>query len=139
MIDVSDFSAYIASAVKVGVYDSDGDTVIDGSSGCESGIHADINGDGQVDILDFSFLSINFFKNDKARCEDTVCLGSGTAAVGPMGMDDEAIAPRARISVKDLLAEGIEDAGLADFNGDGYVDLEDMALYLEAEGASGGR
>ncbi len=126
-IDIADFTAYISAATNVGTYDSNGDTIPDGSSGCVGGIHADINGDGIVNLFDFSFIAINFFQNDKARCEDTICAG-GAAATAPSER------PRDRMSVRALVQSGLEDAALADFNGDGFVDLTDMQLYLDGEG-----
>ncbi len=131
-IDIADFTAYISAVVNIGSYDSNGDTIPDGSSDCSTSpteIHADINGDGLISIIDFSFIAINFFGNDKARCEETICdKGASAAAVSPYDTR-----PRARMSVKELVDEGLLNAAAADFDGDGFVDIVDMSLYMQQQ------
>ena len=36
-----------------------------------------------------------------------------------------------RISMKGLRARGMGDLSVADLNGDGFLDTEDMSLYME--------
>ncbi len=84
--------------------------------------HADINGDGSVDGLDFSFVSINFFETDEAGCS-SIC-GSPTASSEPQNGVSE-------ITVNALIDMGFapQRANTADFNNDGKVDAQDMAIY----------
>lgn len=81
--------------------------------------HADINGDGVVDVADFTFIQINFLANDKNVC----CPGSHTAGQNQAG--------RTSISVKELREMGMDDLAVADLNNDGNVDQRDMAAYLQ--------
>jgi hypothetical protein len=76
-------------------------------------MHADVNGDGFVNDLDFTFISINFLESDK----DTCCPDG---RVAPVGLTE--------VTTRQLRAWGIDDK--ADINGDGLVNTEDMQLFL---------
>jgi len=79
--------------------------------------HADLNGDGNVDVADFTFIQINFLEDDKNSC----CPDSAAAAP-VVGLTE--------ISVKDLRTMGLGELAVADLNNDGMVNTEDMAAYL---------
>jgi hypothetical protein len=110
-IDITDFGMFVSQ------YPNDYGT---GDTPCGTeGPHADINGDGLVDLLDFTFISMNFLEDSKDCC----CIGSSAAA--PSG--------RTSISVRSLRANGMGDLAVADLNNDGVVDMDDMQLLLQGE------
>lgn len=78
------------------------------------GPNADINGDGTVDLDDYAFVSMNFLTSSK-EC----CCGPQTASVNAI----------TEISVADLRALGLGDLAVADLNGDGLLNLADMAAF----------
>jgi hypothetical protein len=78
------------------------------------GPNADINGDGVVDMDDYSFVSMNFLTSAKECC------------CGPQGASATAIT---EISVAQLRAMGLADLISADLNGDGMLNLADMAAF----------
>jgi hypothetical protein len=80
-------------------------------------IHADLNGDGIVDVADYTFIANNFLENDKDKC----CPDDGVASV-PQG--------RTEISVDELRTLGMEDLIIADLNSDGLVNTADMEAFL---------
>jgi hypothetical protein len=78
------------------------------------GPNADINGDGVVDLDDYAFVSMNFLTSSK-QC----CCGPQTASVNAV----------TEISVAQLRAMGLGDLAVADLNGDGLLNLADMAAF----------
>jgi hypothetical protein len=76
------------------------------------GPHADINGDGVVNGLDFAFIMRNFLEHSKDSCCPD---GIGGVDVG-----------LTEISVRDLPRE----QRAADINGDGLVNTDDMAAFM---------
>jgi hypothetical protein len=86
--------------------------------------HADVNGDGFVNDLDFTFISINFLESDK----DTCCPDG---RVAPIGLTE--------VTTRQLRAWGIDDS--ADLNRDGVVNTDDMALFPQGlkQGTRSGR
>jgi hypothetical protein len=78
------------------------------------GPNADINGDGIVDLEDYAFVSGNFLVSAKQCC------------CGPQAASVNAIT---EISVAQLRAEGLADLIVADLNGDGLLNLADMAAF----------
>ncbi|NOS99246.1 MAG: hypothetical protein HOP29_01310 [Phycisphaerales bacterium] len=88
----------------------------------DTALHGDVNGDGLVTLLDFSFVFLNFFQSDAAGC-DVAC----TAAVAA------GRAPRRSVTVAELQQLGLGAAGAAaDRNHDGVVEYPtDMSLYLD--------
>jgi hypothetical protein len=118
VIDILDFGMF--SSQFLTSYDSNLDGEADGNTPCGTeGPHADINGDGVVDLVDFTFLSLNFLEESK-----DCCFGSVAAA---------APGPRTSISVRELRQIGMAELSVADLNGDGMVDLEDMAAFMRGD------
>ncbi len=78
--------------------------------------HADINGDGIVDALDYSFISMNFYAISK-----DCCCGQGTL---------DTVRPITSVTVSDLRKSGRAELGRADLNHDGVVDTADVAAFL---------
>jgi len=110
-IDITDFGMFVAE------YPNDYGS---GDTPCgTAGPNADINGDGLVDLLDFTFISMNFLEDSKDCC----CIGANAAA--PSG--------RTSISVRSLRANGMGDLAVADLNNDGVVNMDDMQLLLQGE------
>jgi hypothetical protein len=76
--------------------------------------HADINADGFVDDIDFSFISINFLEYDKdACCPERAAIEPGLTS----------------ITLREAKRMGL-DLSDADLNGDNVVDLNDMAAFM---------
>ena len=73
-----------------------------------------LNGDGIVGNADFSFISVNFWLSGDS------CSGAANAH-----------GPRSRVSVKELRRQGLGQLALADLNGDGWVDQQDIQTLLE--------
>jgi hypothetical protein len=106
VIDILDFGQFVAA---FGASYGTGDTPCG-----TQGPNADINGDGVVDSLDFTFVSMNFLASSK-EC----CCGGGIAG-----------APTTEISVEDLRANGMGELSVGDLNRDGVLNAEDMANFM---------
>jgi hypothetical protein len=111
-IDILDFGQFVAQYM----------TILNPNTICDEkhdGPHADINGDGIVDELDFSFVQMNFLESSK----NCVCsAGSGAGVAG-----------RTEVSVRELRQMGMNDLTVADLNGDGLVNMDDMSAFLAGE------
>jgi hypothetical protein len=115
-IDVLDYVTYLACVANDPTPDPDTD--------CTSvGPHCDINGDGLVSLLDFSFIMVNLFNDAKAGCE-LVCNPAATPQEVTGGVEE--------ISVRALIARGVVSrvARTADVNNDGKVNVTDMTLFM---------
>lgn len=111
-IDVLDFGSYIG---QFGVSYGTGDTV------CATlPPHADINGDGTVNGLDFSFISTNFLGLSELNCCGTYTL------LGDQGANQVG-GPITDISVFELAARGDwELARTSDLTRDGRLNMQDV-------------
>ena len=120
-VDVLDFGSYIG---QLGVSYGSGDTT------CSTvAPHADINGDGTVNGLDFSFISIHFLQLSELNCCGTYALQDQAGVNEPGG-------PVKDVSVFDLAARGDwELARVSDLNRDGRLNLEDV-IFLGVHGAA---
>jgi hypothetical protein len=105
-IDILDFGTFVAEYLSN--YGS-----IDTPCGT-AGPNADINGDGIADLDDYAFISSNFLVNSK-QC----CCGPQAASVNVV----------TEISVAQLRAEGLGELAVGDLNGDGLLNLADMASF----------
>jgi|GEM_PF-3879429 len=117
LIDIADFGAFITEWGAC--YDSEPDSICDGHTPCAyappSGFHADANGDGVLDVSDFNPISGNFLMTGDPDC----CSRGG-------GGDQ----PRDAVTVQELLDLGVRNARRADLNGDGWIDMADVELFL---------
>ena len=77
---------------------------------------SNFNGDTLINTADFTFLTVSFF-----RVGDTCGAFNGAM-------------PRERVSVRELRRTGQGELIAADLNGDGWVDLADMQLYMQVAG-----
>jgi hypothetical protein len=111
VIDIIDFAQFVANYL----------TIVDPNTYCPSHPmegHADINGDGIVDALDFAFIMQNFLAVSKDAC----------CPEGPASTTQ----PRTSVTVRELRAMGMGDLAVADLNSDGVVNAADMASFTES-------
>ncbi len=85
--------------------------------GCHEGPHADINGDGCVTAADYNFITRNMLVSSK-----DCCCGPQAAAQAPALTE---------VSVDELRQMGLDDLIVADLNGDGLVNAEDMDAFSQ--------
>jgi hypothetical protein len=110
VIDILDFGMF---ASQYGI------CYADKSPGCHEGPHADINGDGCVTAADYNFIIKNFLTSSKNSC----CEGDAASAPAPT--------PLTEISVDELRQLGMGDLVVADLNGDGLVNAQDMDAFMQ--------
>lgn len=84
-------------------------------------LHSDINGDGVVDNLDFTFIRTNFLLGHEANC-----CGAGSVA-------SQWSAPVERISIRELFRRGLSEYAAGDLNGDGWLDILDIEAFARGE------
>lgn len=114
-INILDFGVFMFELASGAAYPN-------GNTDCSTPFpHGDINADGAVDALDYAFLVDNFLKHSKGLC----CPAPGGANEVPE------FSPITEISVKELRRMGYGQAAVADLNGDGMVNLDDMAAYMQ--------
>ncbi len=120
-IDIRDYVAYVLAIIIEPLPPVD--------SPCGTTVrHADINGDGLVNLLDFSFVLINMFNEDAAGCDAFCSLG----VTGPASTEF-----RTSMTMRELSDLGLGRAArLADMNDDGVVDMTDVAIYFDASSES---
>jgi len=88
--------------------------------------NADFNGDGIVNVEDYTYIQINFLANDKDDC-----CHNGSAGADEVG--------RTEISVKDLREMGLPELAIADLNNDGLVNTDDMAAFVQGARPKAGK
>lgn len=81
------------------------------------GPHADINGDGHVGLEDAAYVQNNFLVSSKS------CCGAAFLPADIQG--------RTSITVNELRQMGMGDLAVADLNGDGVVNTDDMTLFMQ--------
>jgi hypothetical protein len=109
VIDILDFGTFV-SQFDVTYADNDTD--------CDTpGPNADINGDGDVTMADYNFILRNFMVSAK-----DCCCGPQAASLPP---------PLAEVSVDELRQMGLGDLVVADLNGDGLVNAQDMDAFMQ--------
>jgi hypothetical protein len=114
---------YSASVTGMRQGDSNDDDMVDitdfaifvANRGAGKAVNAvsNFNGDTFINTADFTFLTLSFF-----QVGDT--CGAFTGAT-----------PRDRVSVRELRRTGRGELIAADLNGDGWVDLADMQMYMQ--------
>ncbi len=108
-IDVVDYAIFQNTTNRLGLSP---DTTCD-----QVGPHPDINGDGMVNALDFSFIFQHLLKANEADCCTQVAAASSRRS------------PRADISVRELRSLGLGHLSSADMNYDGMIDGDDMNAF----------
>ena len=113
VIDILDFGQFMANYGLI--MDPNTYCPIHDPGGAPTVGHADINGDGIVDSLDFSFITMNFLEHSKGAC----C---------PDGVS-EVPTPVLSATVQQLREWGMSDLIRADLNNDGVLDVQDMQAF----------
>jgi len=117
VIDIIDYGQFVAEYLAT--YDSEPNGTPDGNSPCGTeGPHADISDDGTVDMDDFTYISMNYLASSK-QC----CCGPEVPGDAQLG--------RTEVSVRELRQLGLGDLAVADLNGDGVLNGEDMNLFMQ--------
>jgi hypothetical protein len=107
VIDILDYGTFVAEwGMDYGTGDTTCSTV---------GPHADIDGDGNVDLDDYAFIQMNFLMTAKLCC-------------GVEGLPAAAVTS---ISVRELRETGRGELAVADLNGDGMLDMNDMNAFAQ--------
>jgi hypothetical protein len=117
IIDIIDWAIFASQFLMV----LNKNTPCDGPYDPALNPHADISGNGIVFIEDHTYISANFRKVwEENCCPKNFAGGAAEADQGIM-----------RISVEELVAMGRARLVVADLNGDGFVDLEDVKALGE--------
>jgi hypothetical protein len=114
VIDILDYGTFVSQYLTDYCDDPIGHPTCPNTPCGTNGPNADIDGDGDVDLDDYAFVSQNFLVSSK-EC----CCGPQTAGVNAI----------TEISVAQLRALGLNDLVVADLNGDGLLNLADMAAF----------
>jgi hypothetical protein len=114
VIDIVDFGVFLAQLDQNA--NPGRDKLCEDNAG-QGYTHADLNGDGYVDVADFTFIQINFLQTDTDLC----C--PGRASGPPPG--------RTRLTRDDMKKLGLAHLTVADLNRDGVLDTADVALFLQ--------
>ncbi len=109
-IDVLDYGTFVSQ------FGADYGT---GNTDCSTeGPHADIDGDGLVTTDDYAFISMNFLTSSKTCC-GVDGLPAGTSTTGITS-----------ITTEELRRTGRGDLIVADLNGDGVLNVDDMNAFM---------
>lgn len=111
VIDVLDYARFVEAMFDVRLPNTPCGT---------EGPAADLNGDGRVTAIDWNFIEPNLGTIAEANCCD----------FGDPGQARDAVT---EISVEELLALGLDGLGVADMNGDGMIDITDVAMFTERD------
>jgi hypothetical protein len=107
VIDILDFGQFVSQYLSVE----------DPNTPCGTpGPHADINGDGIVDALDFSFVANNFLVMSKDCCCPDAVAGNST--------------PTTDIATSRLRELGMGDLVVGDLDRNGRLNVNDMAAFM---------
>jgi hypothetical protein len=111
VIDILDFGQFIYHYLEVVGADTD---CIEYANG-----HADINGDGVVNALDFAFIQMNFLAESKDAC----CPDAAAAVYTRYES----------VSVDDLRRMNMGELSVGDLNRDGVLDVADMEAFMAGQ------
>lgn len=121
VIDILDFGEFVGQFGDVTAGDTPCVTL---------GPDADISGNGSVFSEDFTFISLNFLETREANC----CGAPLALARRPGGRGIQAASiPVTRISLAQLRRRGLGHLAIADLNGDGWLDVEDMEAFATGD------
>jgi len=109
VIDILDFGKFVASFLAT--YD------VSRTYGCHEGPHADINGDGIANALDYAYIVRNFMVSSK-----DCCCGPSAADLPPA---------LSEVTIEELRQMGQGDLAVADLNGDGVLNAADMDAFAQ--------
>lgn len=107
VIDVLDYGTFLS---QFGADYGTGDTPCG-----TDGPHADIDGDGLVTVDDYAFISMNFLASSKNCC-------------GVEGLPAAAVT---EVTVEELRRRGDGNLAVADLNGDGVLNVDDMNAFMQ--------
>ncbi len=106
VIDIFDFGMFVSQWGRQ----------VNPNTPCKTdGPHADINGDGIVDALDFTFIMMNFLDYSKDCCCPDSTAGT---TVG-----------RTEVSVRELREMGLGELAVGDLNRDGLLNMDDIEAF----------
>lgn len=121
-VDILDFGVFV---VEYGVDYGSGDTDC-----LTAAPHADVNGDGLVAAADFTFIQVNFLAFAESPC--CVMMTAQERRHGRIGVNALGTGgPVRSISVAQLRTNGLGSLVPADLNRDGYLDVLDIAFFLD--------
>lgn len=89
--------------------------------------HADVTGDGQVTTADFTYIQTHYLSQHEADCYG----GWASPLYQGDGFQSTSAGPVRRISLNELSNIGMGDLATADLNGDGWLDENDIVLFIE--------
>jgi hypothetical protein len=115
VIDILDYGTFVSQFPRC-YADNDTPCVTEAVNE-EPGPNADINGDGCVTSADYNFILNNFLVSAK-----DCCCGPQAASLPPALTE---------VSVEQLRQMGLDDLIVADLNGDGLVNSDDMDAFTQ--------
>lgn len=118
-VDGADPSLFVIDILDYGTFVAEwGEDYGTGDTPCGTvGPHADIDGDGDVDLDDYMYIEMNFLASAK------MCCGVEGLPAGAAGLTE--------VSVRELREMGRGELAVADLNGDGMLDMNDMQAFMQ--------